>query len=72
MYEDVYDRKQDLERQLDDETLRFEDRRNLSQTLRKIYEVLGEEEDAVLGEDPLIDKWEQELEAGITPDLDER
>ena len=70
MFEDIYDRKFELEKQLRDDATRFEDRRNISQSLRAIYKALGEE-DITQGEDPLIDKWERELAAGITPDLDD-
>jgi hypothetical protein len=70
MFEDIYERKAELEAQLEDETLRLEERRVLSQKLRAILRSLGEK-DVTKGEDSLIDKWEAELEAGITPDLDE-
>lgn len=70
MFEDVYEQKVDLERQLESDSIRLEEKRILSQRLRGIYKALGEY-DLTMGEDPLIDKWEAELDAGITPDLDE-
>lgn len=70
MYEDIYDRKIELERQLENEMLRMDDRREIGQRLRKVYAALGED-DLTQGEDPLIDKWERELEEGLMPDLDE-
>lgn len=71
MYEDVYDRKVEIEGLLEDETLKFDERRMYSQKLRAIYKALGEQ-DVTMGEDPLADKWERELAAGITPNLDEQ
>lgn len=70
MFTDVYDRKTDLEEQLASDTLKFEERRSISTKLRAIYKALGEHDETV-GEDSLIDKWERELDAGITPDLNE-
>lgn len=70
MFADVYEQKFDLEAQLREDGLKFEERRSISQKLRGIYKALGED-DLTMGEDPLIDKWEAELDAGITPDLDE-
>lgn len=71
MYEDAYERKFDLETLLEDPEMRQEERRHVSQKLRRIYKALGEE-DLTLGEDPLIDKWERELAEGKEPDLDEQ
>lgn len=71
MFEDVYERKADLEHQLEDGSLRLEERRSISTRLRGILRALGEH-DWTMGEDPLIDKWEKELDAGIVPDLDEK
>lgn len=71
MYVDVYERVQGLETLLEDPDMRQEERRNTSQRLRKLYRLLGEDEDKAIGEDPLIDKWEKEMLEGKTPDLDE-
>ncbi len=71
MYEDAYERVRDLETLLDDPDIRQEERRNLSQRLRKLYKMLGEtDEDKAIGEDPLIDQWEKDLDEGRMPDLD--
>ncbi len=71
MYEDAYERMHDLETLLEDPEIRQEERRNISRKLRKLYKALGEK-DTTWGEDPLIDKWEQELAEGKIPDLDEQ
>jgi len=71
MFRDVYEQKVDLERQLEDDALKFEERRSISRRLRGIYKALGER-DTTMGEDPLADRWEAQLAAGITPDLDEQ
>lgn len=71
MYADLYERKRELEAQLDDEDTRIDQQRQVSKRLRSIYKALGEE-DQTMGEDPLIDKWERELEADIRPDLNEK
>lgn len=71
MYEDAYTRKEDLESQLEDEGLKMENKRELRQKLRGLYAALGEG-DETQGDDPLVDKWEREFEAGFVPDLDER
>ena len=70
MYEDAYERKLDLETLLKDPEMRHEERRQISQKLRRIYEALGET-DMAYGEDPLADKWERELAEGKVPNLDE-
>ncbi len=72
MYEDAYEKVRDLETLLEDPDIKQEERRGLSQRLRKLYKMLGEtDEDKAIGEDPLIDKWEKELAEGKMPDLDE-
>ena len=71
MYEDIFEKKAELEGLLDDADLRHEERRRLSKQLRSIMKALGEP-DPTLGEDPLIDKWERELAEGKTPDLNEQ
>lgn len=41
--------------------------------LAKVNEALADERDkGKFSSDPLIDKWERELDEGIDPDLDER
>jgi hypothetical protein len=70
MYEDIYEQKVDLEKQLEDDALKLEERRSISERLRSIYKALGEK-DLTQGEDPLADKWDREWEQGITPDFDE-
>lgn len=71
MYEDAYEKAGDLEALLDDPDTRQEERRAISQKLRKLYKALGER-DTTWGEDPLIDKWERELAEGKIPDLEEQ
>lgn len=70
MYSDVYERKVELEQELEKDDIKFEERRDISKKLRSIYKALGEGE-SVDPEDALIDKWEKELAEGLTPDLDE-
>lgn len=71
MYEDAYEKKRDLETLLEDPDLKQEERRSISQKLRRVYKALGEKDES-MGEDPLADKWERELAEGKTPDLDEQ
>ena len=66
MWEDLYQRKNELEKQLDDAPM--DEREHIMESLRGIYGALGIECD---GEDDLIDQWERELEEGLTPDLNE-
>ena len=68
MYEDIYSEVADIESLLDDDNVRQEERRRLSDKLRRLKRMLGEE---VASEDDLIDKWEREIAEGRTPDLDE-
>ena len=68
MYEDLYERRAEIETALEDEVTPLRERSALTARLQNINKILDEEE---YTDDPLIDKWEAELEAGITPDLDE-
>lgn len=69
MYEDAYDRVRELEASLEDDELKLDERRRVSEQLRKLYRALGEKAPS---EDELVDKWEQELAEGKIPDLDEQ
>ncbi len=69
MYEDLYERKAEIEIQLVDEMTPMRERTSLMARLRKLNKMLDEELE--VSDDPLIDKWEAELESGVTPDLDE-
>lgn len=69
MYEDAYERRQELETLLDDPDLRQEDKRRYSAQLRKMHIALGEA-DPTKGEDPLVDMWEAQMARGEVPDLD--
>ena len=63
-YEDLYARKQDIEKDLESN----ESDRSLLSQLNAIGKALGEED---MEKDDLWDKWERELEAGLIPDLNE-
>lgn len=55
---------------LDDDNLKLEERRTITEKLRSIAKSLGE--DIGHGSDPLADKWEREIAEGKTPDFDEQ
>lgn len=71
MYEDSLLRKDELL-----EEVKFASGARLNELHRQLQiidEMLGlkDEKRKVIVDDPLVDKWERELEQGITPDLDE-
>lgn len=67
MYEDLYERKAELEFALEEaETTR--ERAPLLKQLESLQKALGEEE---LVEDELWEQWERELSEGKEPDLDQ-
>jgi hypothetical protein len=66
-YEDLWVRKRSLDHQLEDAS--GSDYYQLKRQLRGVHSALGLPVE--IDYDPLIDKWERELEAGITPDLNE-
>ncbi len=70
MYEDLYERKAEIEAQLEDEMTPMKERTFLMTRLRNVNKIL--QEDLKDSDDPLIDRWEQELLEGKVPDLDER
>jgi len=67
MYEDLMSRRDELKEGIKDGTL---DQGKADSLIRAIEAVL--EEKAPQLDDPLIDKWEAELEAGLVPNLDEK
>lgn len=67
MYEDLMSRRDELKEGIKDGTL---DQGKADSLIRAIEAVL--EEKAPQSDDPLIDKWEAELEAGLVPNLDEK
>ena len=69
MYEDLYSRKFELEDMIENGSQVGESKENM-ESLASINKILGETENVIDG-DPLIDKWERELEEGKVPDLDE-
>lgn len=67
MFEDMLLRKQEI---LDDlETSDSKNANELYRQLNALNAALGEGE---VVQDDLVDRWEKELEQGITPDLNER
>lgn len=67
MFEDMLLRKQEI---LDDlETSDSKNANELYRQLNALNAALGEGE---IVQDDLVDRWEKELEQGITPDLNER
>lgn len=68
MYEDIYAQIQEIEARLADDMTPLREKTSLSGRLRKLYRALGETQD--ISDDPLVDQWERDIEAGITPDLD--
>lgn len=69
MYEDLYERKAEIVAQLEDDMTPMSEKSNLIARLEGINKILGEDLD--YSADPLADKWEREIQAGIEPDLDE-
>ena len=71
MFEDWLLRKEELERSLVDDGYNYntDQVREMERELNELNKVLGE--GGIEFKDELIDKWEQELEEGITPDLHE-
>lgn len=69
MYIDMYVRREDLMRDIEDETLGFKAIGIMTKELEDLNNFLGEESEGF--GDPLIDKWEKELEEGKIPDLNE-
>lgn len=66
MYEDMLLRKEEILEQL--ETASSKASNKLYEQLNSINAVLGE---PVAVQDELVDRWEREIEQGITPDLNE-
>lgn len=70
MYADLYQRRDEIQRDLE---TRRGDKTDLYEQLAKIDEILQDEtEQQRFSEDPLIDKWERELAEGKEIDLDEQ
>ena len=67
-YEDLWAKKEEIERQLDSGEIPFDDRGPYMRQLTTINEELGEADNAG---DPVIDKWEREIAEGKVPDLTE-
>lgn len=68
LYEDIYERKKEIEADLADNDVSLSEKTALSGKLARICRMLGEPEPFV---DPLADKWDRELDEGKIPDLDE-
>ena len=66
-YEDLAARRDDLREQLQGDSGKSPEERIL-EMINAINRVFGDDPE---GFDPLFDKWERELEEGLTPDLDE-
>lgn len=64
MYEDLYERREDVQRMIQDKEISVT---RGDEVLRRIAAALGEEEST---SDPLIDQWERELAEGKIPDLE--
>ena len=71
MFEDVYEERRSVLAQLEDEDIKSRERERLNGQLRRLNTALGEDPFEA-SSDPLVDKWLREIDAGITPDLDER
>lgn len=69
MYEDLYERKAEFQAQLEDDMTPLGEKSSLMARLERINKILGEDLDQVA--DPLVDKWEKQIQAGEEPDLDE-
>ena len=67
MFEDMISRRDEILEEL--ETAESKQADWLVKQLNLLNEALGEEPYI---QDPLIDKWDRELAAGLVPDLDER
>lgn len=70
MFEDWMLRIEEIEKALEDKSYMF-NVEQIRDMQREMNELLGALEDEPVVEDDLIDKWERELEAGVTPDLNE-
>ena len=70
MYEDLYLRKEELEEDL--ENASGKEYTDISKRLNAIYRALDTDTDEGYEDDPLIAKWERELEEGKVPDLEEK
>lgn len=70
MYEDLYLRKEELEDEL--ENASGKEYTEISKRLNAIYRALDTDNDEGYEDDPLIAKWERELEEGKAPDLEEK
>lgn len=70
MLEDFLVERQRIIKLLDEGIRDLEERAELHDRLGEINELFGYEVD--LGEDPLIDEWERDLESGRVPDLSKR
>lgn len=74
LYEDLYQRKKEVEHDLRSANTRIEERIRLADTLRNINDILEDRPDEdpdspVVTGDPLADEWEREIAAGRVPDL---
>ena len=70
MYEDLWMEKQDIEDTL--ESMTKGSSQELRDRLSQLYDILKIEGGRVIKfNDPLIAKWEQEIEEGLDPDLTE-
>jgi len=68
MVEDLLIRKREVEAELENEDTRMRERQELSRQLRALNEALGEPPETG---DELIDQWEQDLEEGRVPNLED-
>jgi hypothetical protein len=68
MVEDLLIRKREVEAELENEDTRMSERQELSRQLRALNEALGEPLETG---DELIDQWEQDLEEGRVPNLED-
>jgi len=66
MYEDLYVRRNDIKAQITDGDV---DQRKAIKVLNAIEGLLGDPSGS--GSDPMVDKWERELDEGKTPDLND-
>lgn len=68
MVEDLLIRKREVVAELESEDTRMQERQVLARQLKSLNEALGDPQER---EDDLIDQWEQDLEEGRVPNLED-
>lgn len=68
MIEDLLIRKREVVAELESEDTRMQERQVLARQLKSLNEALGDPQER---EDDLIDQWEQDLEEGRVPNLED-